>query len=256
MAIGNNIPDHPRHSWLRWNLILFVALGLGCGCLPVDASDGVRIGNNTVSPSASSAPQISQAPLTAKQIMGGIKIINDSPSTKNSDIRQTLLEGLTFLLNDFGQPAQPLPKVIVHVTRNLRNHASVRWKAAGPRTLYTDPFNFYQTERHFIVHELFHAFYQSNAALDHAQDIVEGWATYAQLRFRFSGKDNSVILGKIADIAGMSLQDLRDIHFSGGPWGTLPAAERLIAYMQSALPYLMRPHEENREIILQAQSMN
>lgn len=104
------------------------------------------------------------------------------------DVRPPLSHCLKFLVSTFGQPVYQ-GKVTIHVTSNPDDNGRMTWSSRTPekRRVLLHEYNFQEpTEFRFVVHELFHALYQSDAFIQaHPDFIVEGLAVYAEYLYRY-----------------------------------------------------------------------
>jgi len=92
---------------------------------------------------------------------------------------------LSFLLDKFGDPFYN-EKITMQITDDLHT-AKVIWFDNAQRIIKTAEMNLEEdTERYFLVHELFHAFYQTNDFIKANPDFIsEGLAVYAEYKYRY-----------------------------------------------------------------------
>lgn len=165
--------------------------------------------------------------------------INDDSIEKTS-IENAVIESLNFLFANFGNPVFFKGLVELNVEVNPNRHAVMRLSEGGKRVIHLDLFNFANPiAQQYLVHELFHAFYQSDVWLrDGAESDIEGWASYAQYRFlhRDLPGGNKAILEKlIADFPGAAVM-AETIKSGKQPLESLSPSNQTLAYVGLALP--------------------
>lgn len=118
------------------------------------------------------------------------------PGAVRKHYTQEIKKCLGFLVQEFGAPLYH-GKVFLHITSNSSDNGKMAWSdnRRKHRTITLHEFNFLASELRVVVHELFHAFYQTNAFIKANPDfITEGLAVYAENKFRYPRKNNKQIL--------------------------------------------------------------
>jgi len=120
------------------------------------------------------------------------------------DIVPILRDCLLFLYNNFGPPIYR-GRVLIVITDNPSRNAYITWKENDDRQRKIT-LNYYNILKpvwhHFLVHELFHAFYESSEFLRVNPDfIIEGLAVYAQYKYKYRGMTNIQIQKKLYENA-------------------------------------------------------
>lgn len=150
-----------------------------------------------------------------------------------------------FLISDFGRPLIPANKVEVRVYRGGSGNAFMERQKGGRRVIKIDPINFSEFHKMYIVHEFFHAFYQSDSFIDGKKiKEIEGWAVYAQLRYRFLEKSNKELFTYIDKEYGISDEDYLKLS-EKGPWKSFPPDVQQLIYYNSAKHSFSYSHKEN-----------
>ncbi|RLA73582.1 MAG: hypothetical protein DRG11_07570 [Epsilonproteobacteria bacterium] len=106
---------------------------------------------------------------------------------KKASDRQLLMSAYKFLYDSFGAPRYTGDVHIVVTNENIP-YPSVSWQAGreSQRTLTLSRFYMYKSELPTIVHELFHALYQSNNIINlYPEFILEGMAIYVENLFKY-----------------------------------------------------------------------
>ena len=150
-----------------------------------------------------------------------------------------------FLINTFGSPIILKHPINIEFRDNisLSNHAITKVGPDNNRRIIMSTHNLFEDQRHFIIHELFHSFYQTSSMLKMAEHIVEGWATYAQYKYKYYGKSNSEIRLILKKRYSISKNDINS--FSSTSWSTLPQNKRIKAYIVSSLKLFSNEHMNN-----------
>ena len=122
--------------------------------------------------------------------------IKFAPDVQRKKYDPKIWKCLYFLVSQFG-PSIYQGRVALVITANPTDNGKMAWsdKRRKDRTITLHEFNLLPTELHILVHEFFHAFYQTNAFIKANPDfIVEGLAVYAENKFRYHNKNNKQIL--------------------------------------------------------------
>jgi hypothetical protein len=110
------------------------------------------------------------------------------------NLEDLIKECLQFLVLEFGPPKYS-DHVVLVVTSDPASHGKMIWEGNTSRKIIIKDFNLFASELHILVHELFHAFYQSNNFIKANPDFIkEGLAVYAEYKYKFKNKNNEEIL--------------------------------------------------------------
>lgn len=94
---------------------------------------------------------------------------------------------LRFLVNEFGAPLFP-GDVTLTITASSKDNGRMTWSDARDdhRSIFLYHVNLIESEQRVLVHELFHAFYQTTEFIKAMPEfITEGFAVYAENLFRY-----------------------------------------------------------------------
>jgi len=140
---------------------------------------------------------------SVKDMLGRIDVRFSTNSTKK-DTSTILQNCLSFLANEFGSPVYR-GRVILDITDDPADNAFMMWSESGDleRQITLNHYNVMKPIwHHYLVHELFHAFYQSGEFLRMNPDsIIEGLAIYAQYKYQNRELSNDQIRVKIHENA-------------------------------------------------------
>jgi len=179
------------------NLFIFLPLFL-LGC------QNVRVGETSLQKPTTLAP--SSKPLIVGEISGKqLEYLYDM--YKRIDIKylqgvgvkdysSRIIHCLSFLVGEYG-PSIYKGKVNLIISANSRNSGKMSWSdnRRKYRTITLNELCLLPSELRILVHELFHAFYQSNAFIKANPDfILEGMAVYTENKYRYGNKSNAEIL--------------------------------------------------------------
>ena len=138
-----------------------------------------------------------------QDMMGRIAILMSATHISN-DISLILEECLSFLEKEFGPPVYQ-GRVFLYVTDVPTDNAYILWQENDDRErqIILNHYNIMKPRWHYyLVHELFHAFYQSSSFLKISPDsIIEGLAIYAQYKYQNPEMSNDQIKEKIYEDA-------------------------------------------------------
>ena len=118
------------------------------------------------------------------------------------DYSEEIRRCLQFLLVQFGPPLYN-GDIFLFITENLADDGKMAWsdRRRSERTIALNKANLLSPtapQLHILVHELFHAFYQTNDLIKANPDfITEGLAVYAEYKFRYYEWNNEKILKKM-----------------------------------------------------------
>lgn len=111
-------------------------------------------------------------------------------------VRNIIKKCLAFLVQEFGRPIYR-GNITLIITDNPADNGKMVWRDSRQthRTIKLNDFNLDTRLDHVLVHELFHAFYQSNDFIKRNPNfITEGMAVYAEYKYRYREKTNKQIL--------------------------------------------------------------
>lgn len=177
---------------LRSVLIVFCAFILGnCNIVrlpePLSADSGQATSSLEPVPLKSQPPYPIELKNDVESIYRKIAV-SFSPGIAPKDYSFEIKRCLSFLVDNFGKPVYQ-GKISIHVTKNPSDNGKMAWsdKHVLDRTVTLNEFIFISDfELSVLVHEFFHAFYQTNSFIKGNPDfITEGLAVYAEYRFRY-----------------------------------------------------------------------
>jgi len=176
------------------------------------------------------------------------------PTNKAQTDLSLILKGcLSFLVCEFG-PSIYQGRVVLHITEDPADNAFIIWDESDDveRTITLNHYNVMKPIwHHYLVHELFHAFYQSSEFLKVFPDsIIEGMAIYAQYRYQNREMTNARILEKTYD----DTDGLRTYCTQNGfdfdlPFQSYGDEERKYAYLVSGLVFFKQDSDQANAII-------
>jgi len=176
--------------------------------------------------------------------MRQMTVFNNIPKTFNN-ARKIISDIYIYLSNNFGAPICLSSPVIIEFVNGSTDHAVMSLGENSQRTVKVDVFNLYKKERHFLAHELFHAFYQDDDMLNGNIYNIEKWATYAQYLYKYRGYSNHDIRKRLSEYANLSNNELAYFEKYNGPLSALNADQQLKAYVTNVLPLFENKHMEN-----------
>jgi hypothetical protein len=187
-----------------------------------------------------------------KNMLGRIEI-QGSQSVSQVEMSEILIDCLTFLLETFGPPIYE-GRVVIIITEAPYDNAFLVWDDVNTleRNITLNHYNVLKPVwYHYIVHELFHAFYQSNNFLVAYPDaIIEGLAFYAQYKYRYKDADNNEIIDKILNEIDIARKYRPNNEFDFDlPFQSYGKAERKYAYLISGLLFFKQDLESVHSII-------
>jgi len=114
--------------------------------------------------------------------------------TSKEDKIKVIKDSLQFLLNEFGQPLVT-KRMDLTITADPIKNSMMSWSSTSPtRKVLVDGFGMYRDPagKATLVHELFHAFYQTDSFLQSGKDLtIEGSAVYAEYKYRYGTDFNT-----------------------------------------------------------------
>jgi len=164
-----------------------------------------------------------------------------------------LQDGLSFLVREFGPPVYK-GNVVLVITDDPADNANITWKESDDleRQIALNHYNVMKPMwHHYLVHELFHAFYQSSNFLRMNPDsIIEGLAIYAQYKYQNRKMSTDKIREKIySDAASLRLySSSKGIDFDR-PFYSYGEGERKYVYLVSGLIFFNQDPETIKEKI-------
>ncbi len=173
--------------------------------------------------------------------------IRFSNNVTNRDAHPILQECLAFLAKEFGTPVYR-GRVVLLITDDPSDNAFITWSESDKlsRQITLNHYNIMKPMwHHYLVHELFHAFYQSSEFLNSKPDsIIEGLAIYAQYKYEYQDVTNIQIRKKLYEEA-VSLSDYvseKAIDFDR-PFQAYGDAKRKYCYLMSGLLFFTQEPE-------------
>lgn len=121
------------------------------------------------------------------------KFIKIESNTGNLESEKVLIqEALSFLVKTFKKPIVK-KKVLVKISKEHIPYPKMTInKKTNQRTVLFSSFYMYKSELPTIVHELFHALYQSDNLIEsHSDFILEGMAIYVESYFKYGSIDET-----------------------------------------------------------------
>lgn len=160
-------------------------------------------------------------------------------------------EVLEFLFREFGSSPLPDYKVTIRLGDKANAHAVVIINDGGDRIVSLASINFVEGQRHYVAHELFHAFYQPRFALSLPLHELEAWATYAEIRYLLRDRTNMEIYNYLLDAFRISKKDGEEARGSKHPWYSHPPSVAMRYYVANVLPFFQRTPLENYSLYRQ-----
>lgn len=192
--------------------------------------------------------RVDREPITNTVVNLGLgeKYIIQGLDSFNGNEVETLAQLLEFLRTKFGQPPVRNITLEFRLITGSSGHA-LTTVAKNKRTVAIDRINFYPTQNHFIVHELFHALYQTSEWMRNSTTPeVERWATYAQILYKYRNyRSNAGIREVVIRELGVTEEDIDSYRRRLTNWGGVPNDELLSLYFVNVLPLLDNEHDEN-----------
>lgn len=154
---------------------------------------------------------------------------------------------MLFLLKEFGSSPIIDGKVQVVFCLKLKDHAFMMNQGKN-RVVKLEVLNLYPTEHHFIVHEIFHAYFQDNTMLSTlSREEIEAWATYAQYRYKYRNIKNREIKMKLIRKFHLTKEKIKSLHNNKNAWYGDPYTITQ-KYIVNALFLFSQPHLHNYKI--------
>lgn len=175
---------------------------------------------------------------SVQDMMGRIEV-RFSANNTNKDISPTLHDCLSFLVKEFGSPLYR-GRVLLVITDDPSDNAYITWNQRDDleRLITLNSYNIMKPIwYHYLVHELFHAFYQSSEFLKTNPDsIIEGLAIYAEYKYQNQGMSNDQIRKKIYKdtVALLPYLHTKTIDFDR-PFESYGEREKKYVYLVSGL---------------------
>lgn len=211
--------------------IYLAALALCCSCSPLPEPRPLVL---TADPSGATQ---AAGFMTA---VGNTTFVGTTPEQERATL--ALLE---YLVDEFGEPQFRGP-VTIEVKRNAPEHAVTTVGSDRGRKIVLDSLNFFDSQLHFVVHELFHGYFQPTSFLASASEPeIESWATYAQFRFEYRHlKSNDEILHEVLRDYSLDHSRIEELRQIDRPWQELPNDVRHTLYAVNAMPLFRLSHSE------------
>lgn len=185
-------------------------------------------------------------------MMGRIEV-HFSANDTNRDISSILQDGLSFLVKEFGPPVYQ-GRVLLVISDDPSDNAYILWRGNDDleREININHYNVMKPMwHHYLVHELFHAFWQSVQFQKMFPDlIIEGLAIYAQYKYHYKEMSNDQIREQIyKEAVELRPNSNREgIDFSR-PFQSYGEQERKYLYLVSGLLFFNQDPERIRETI-------
>jgi hypothetical protein len=164
-----------------------------------------RLKEPTLLPPTEVIPKIQQervGDLSAQQLkhvdeMQGRLKVTHLPGVDKEDYSSQIKHCLSFLVKEFGPPIYR-GEVTLRISADPNDNGRMTWSDSRRRyrTITLNELCLYKpSEFRVLVHELFHAFYQTNNFIKGNPDfITEGLAIYAEYKYRYRNKTDQAIL--------------------------------------------------------------
>ena len=150
-------------------------------------------------------------------------IARSSVHAKTSDREaaySTVVSLLGFLVSEFGSPRLSNDRIVIRFENSVAYHALTHVKENGTRILRIESINLITSQQHFVVHELFHAYFQWDRFFAWGEWEVEKWATYAQYRFKYRGLENKEIYKTLVREFHIVQNDLEQQYSKNRIWSS------------------------------------
>ena len=174
------------------------------------------------------------------------KLSVTAPPEYFEQAKKNLEEILRFFIGDFGPPPlADIGEIRIKFDYKVLSNLEVRLPKDGSREVMLDPI-FLNFHDYFIAHEYFHAFYQSDTMLDSCSiTFLEGWATYAQYRYKNRNKTNQEIGDKLKADFGIQETTIKRIENGSNIRYHGRLHEEQKDYIAAALILFKKPHNQN-----------
>jgi len=180
-----------------------------------------------------------------EEIYRNIEVIEPEGQENNIEdniVKYDIIESLNFLFDNFGPALKFKNKIVLKIVEKPERHAFATLLPDGNRSISLDRIHFlFDDGEEFIVHELFHALYQTDQWRRIApQKDIEGWAAYAQIVYRYRGDadNNEEIVTNILERFPILSSKQAEKDLFSRRFELLSVSEQQIAYMMAALPIL------------------
>ena len=243
-----------RRIFCRFILLTIILVTLA-GCYMLER---IYLKGPTIAPSQE-FQEVEQPTISNDLIANSVKDMLEridvrfSTNNTNKDISAILQDCLSFLANEFGPPVYR-GRVILDITDDPADNAFMMWSESGDveRQITLNHYNVMKPIwHHYLVHELFHAFYQSGELLRVNPDIIiEGLAIYAQYRYQNRGMNNDQVRDKIyEDAAALRSYSSREGIDFDRSFQSYGERERKYIYLVSGLLFFNQDPENIKEKI-------
>ncbi|MEI2781237.1 MAG: hypothetical protein V9H25_08210 [Candidatus Competibacter sp.] len=176
--------------------------------------------------------------------IANIEISKDAEKiVSKAEARDAVIDGLIFLSENFGSPPLQQQSTKINIKVNLENkqgHAFFEKKKNGRKDIEINVINLSGSQKDYLVHELFHAYYQNDKFFSKKLEEIEAWATYAQLRYKYRGLNNGEIKNKIIEIYDIKYNDID--NFKKINIVNVPDQFKAKAYIIYSLELLSKKH--------------
>lgn len=150
-------------------------------------------------------------------------------------------QAMNWLEAEFGAPLQLTIPVTIFVVESTPQARTIFDNSGSLVSVVIASRNLHEGYDHYLVHELFHAFYQSAVMLRGESEVFEGPAAYAHFRNLYSGWSNKDIRTQLLEEVNLEHQKISTTVF---PSIIVDSLESQRKYVRYALPYFNMTHEE------------
>ncbi|MGE4298863.1 MAG: SPOR domain-containing protein [Desulfovibrionaceae bacterium] len=194
---------------------------------------------------------------SAKDVASGMyyKVLIDTNGTvPKEETQQATWTCLLKLAATFGEPFYT-GNVVLRITAKPGDNGRMNWSLDNfkERTISLHHFNLLPEQQHILAHELFHAFYESDAFIRANPDIIlEGLAVFAEYIFRYDNLDIMQLRNKISrDVLSLdSKADTRNIDMDQ-PFEAYSSYDKDLIYLLAGqmIFYEFASNKEYKELI-------
>ena len=223
------------------------------GCMPSGTQPPRLVGAPTVpravAPASVDLERVKHEAVT--QMLGRTRYRVNHESITSAQVASIVENAARWLVDEFGPPPNMANLVTIEVGSKGTKHAVMRFKG-DKRSIFLDILNFFEGQEHYVIHEMFHAYYQTNEFFKHPISTTEGWAAYAQYRYKFQNLSNAALVNRALSDVGVSLHACADynrqIQAGVDPdtlWRRNIGTNSELAYVYAACPLFARDHGTN-----------
>ncbi len=194
------------------------------------------------------APVSSQVKPEIRKLFKKISIKVENNAVPRINAERAILESLVYLNREFGPPPIQINKVAVYFNHDHADHAFTKIEKDNSRSIKIAAINTHHSQRHYLVHELFHALYQTQAILNLPESVYEAWAAYIHFRYKYQKFTNNKLRRKLIDSFRITSEELIGEHplfLKKNIYLTPFAAQK--KYALYLLPLTSVPHQQNKQ---------